>query len=514
MTLARTPIALTGTDLTLEDVERVALDGIPVEISEDARARVAAARAEVERTASSDMATYGLNTGVGRFVDKRIPDGLTGELQRRVLRSHAAGVGEIHDADVVRAALLLRINTLAAGHSGVRVELVELMTQMLNGGVVPRVPRRGSVGASGDLAPLAHLCLPLVGEGRATVDGQELDGAAALRAVGLEPIELASKEGLSLINGTQFMTAMATLFGLRARRLARITDIACAMTTEALHGSRTSFDPQVHRLRPHPGQLASARTLHRSMEGSTILESHHYCDRVQDAYALRCAPQVHGASRDALDYALAAVDRELASVTDNPLVYADEQLMRSNGNFHGQPIAIPLDVMAIAIAELASISERRIERLVNPAMSGLPAFLTADGGLNSGYMIAQYTAAALVSENKVYCHPASVDSIPTSAGQEDHVSMGNHAGLKLERVIANAERVVAIELVCAAQALDFVSPRKPGAGAAAGYAVVRELVPYLDEDRLLGDELELVAQHLAQRGFLSEIQDRAGFELE
>ncbi|MCW2925113.1 MAG: hutH [Thermoleophilia bacterium] len=509
----RTSFEITGTDLSVEDVERVALGGVDLTLSEGARGRVAAARAVVDRAEAEELSTYGLNTGVGRFFDTDIPAGLTEELQKRVLRSHAAGVGEPYPDEIVRAAHLLRINTLALGYSGVRVELVEHMIAMLNAGVLPFVPGRGSVGASGDLAPLAHLCLPLVGEGKAFVDGELLPAADALARRGLEPIELASKEGLSLINGTQFMTAMGIMFGLRARRLLRMVDLVAALSTEALRGSDQPFLPQVHELRPHPGQKTSAANMYAAMRGSTITDSHRWCDRVQDAYSLRCAPQVHGASRDALDHALRVFGIEAQSVTDNPLVFPEEGLLRSNGNFHGQPCAISLDLMAIAVAEVANISERRVERLVNPTMSGLPAFLVEHGGLNSGYMIAQYTAAALVSENKVYAHPASVDSIPTSAGQEDHVSMGNHAGLKLLPVIRNAERVVAIELLCAAQGVEFLKPRRPGHGTAALHAAVRSRVPFLEEDRILNDEIELVAGLVTDPAFIAEVEEAAGMQL-
>ncbi|MCW2949913.1 MAG: hutH [Thermoleophilia bacterium] len=508
-----TSFEITGFDLPIDEVERVALGGVQVALGAAARERVIAARGIVERAEREEMSTYGLNTGVGRFVDQHIPAGLTEELQKRVLRSHAAGVGDPYPDEVVRAAQLLRINTLALGYSGVRATLVDHMIDLLNADVLPYVPARGSVGASGDLAPLAHLCLPLVGEGRAWVDGELCDGAAALTKRGLEPLDLATKEGLSLINGTQFMTAMGIVFGLRARRLMRMADAVAALSVEALRGSNQPFLPQIHALRPHEGQRVSAANMLAMMEGSTILDSHRWCDRVQDAYSLRCAPQVHGASRDALEHGLRTFQIEAQSVTDNPLVFPDEGLLRSNGNFHGQPCAISLDLMAIAVAEIANISERRVERLVNPSLSGLPAFLVEDGGLNSGYMIAQYTAASLVSENKVYCHPASVDSIPTSAAQEDHVSMGNHAGLKLLRVLENAERVVAIELLCAAQGVDFLVPRKPGAGTRALHAAVRARVPHLEVDRILNDEIELVARLVSDSDFIAEVEAVAALTL-
>src|SRR6476660_5468121 len=384
-----------------------------------------AAREVVERAAHGRSEhTYGVNTGFGRFVSQTIPEELTQELQLRLLRSHACGVGEPYPDEIVRAAMLLRANALAKGRSGARAELVELLLECLDRGVLPVVPSRGSVGASGDLAPLAHLALPLVGEGEAWGEGERLSGGDALARV-------------------------------RARRLARAADVACALAVEALQGSRTSFLPQIHALRPLRGQTAAAGNILHLLEGSAIIEAHRWCDKVQDAYSLRCAPQVHGASRDLLEYAEYTVSVELNAATDNPLVLVEDEVLVSNGNFHGQPLAFALDALALAVAELASISERRLERLVNPNLSeGLPAFLTTDGGLNSGFMIPQYVAASLVSENKVLCHPASVDSIPTSAGQEDHVSMGNAAGLKAWQVLANAERALAIELFAGAQAVE------------------------------------------------------------
>ena len=424
------PVALTGDDLTVADVWAVAVERQPTALAESARGKMLAAREVVERAAhGASEHTYGVNTGFGRFVSRSIPEELTEELQLRLLRSHACGVGEPYPDEVVRAAMLLRANALAKGNSGARVETVELLLECLDRGIVPVVPARGSVGASGDLAPLAHLALPLVGEGEAFLDDERMPGLEALTRAGLEPVQLAAKEGLSLINGTQFMAAYCALGLVRARRLAHAADVACAQSLEALQGSRTSFLPEIHALRPLRGQTASAAHVLRLLEGSAIIESHRWCDKVQDAYSLRCAPQVHGASRDLLDYIDYTVSVELNAATDNPLVLVDEDALVSNGNFHGQPLAFALDVLAMAVAELASISERRVERLVNPNLSdGLPAFLTSDGGLNSGFMIPQYVAASLVSENKVLSHPASVDSIPTSAGQEDHVSMGNAAG--------------------------------------------------------------------------------------
>jgi histidine ammonia-lyase len=485
-------VSLNGDELTLEDVWVVAIHRAPAALSEAGREKMTAARALVDRVAQSEH-TYGINTGFGRFVEKAIPSELTEELQLRLLRSHACGVGEPYPEEVVRAAMLLRANTLAKGYSGARVETVELLLECLNRGVLPHVPSRGSVGASGDLAPLAHLALPLVGEGRATVEGETLPGAEALARVGLEPIRLQAKEGLSLVNGTQFMAAVGALALIRARRLARSADIACGLSLEALQGSRVSFLPTIHALRPLQGQGEAAANVLRLIEGSAIIEAHRWCDKVQDAYSLRCAPQVHGASRDLLRYAEGTLAVELNSATDNPLVLVDEEELVSNGNFHGQPVAFSLDSIAIAVAELASISERRVERLVNPSLSGLPAFLTPDGGLNSGFMIPQYVAAALVSENKVLCHPASVDSIPTSAGQEDHVPMGNASALKSLVVLGNVERALAIELLAGAQAVEFLAPLEPGPGVRAAHAFLRTLSPTVEEDRPLAEDIERVA---------------------
>jgi histidine ammonia-lyase len=508
-----TAVSLTGDDLTLADVWAVAVEGAPAGLSEEGRAKLQRARELVERAAdeSSGEHTYGINTGFGRFVSKTIPPELAEELQLRLLRSHACGVGEPYPREVVRAAMLLRANALAKGYSGARTTTVELLLDCLNRGVTPVVPSRGSVGASGDLAPLAHLALPLVGEGRATVDGEALPGGEALARVGLEPVVLRAKEGLSLINGTQFMAAIGALVLVRARRLAQTADVACALSLEALQGSRASFLPEIHELRPLPGQQASAANVLRLLEGSAILEAHRWCDKVQDAYSLRCAPQVHGASRDLLAYAEATVGVELNAATDNPLVLVERGELVSNGNFHGQPLAFALDATAMALAELASISERRVERLTNPSLSdGLPAFLTHDGGLNSGFMIPQYVAASLVSENKVLCHPASVDSIPTSAGQEDHVSMGNASALKCWQVLANAERALAIELLAAAQGVEFLAPLEPGAGVRAAHAFVRSLSATLVEDRPLAGDIEAVAMAVAAGDLVAAVEREIG----
>ena len=504
--------ALTGDDLALADVWEVAVHGRHVSLADSARERMAAAREIVERAAHGTTEhTYGVNTGFGRFVSRAIPEELTEELQLRLLRSHACGVGEPYPDEIVRAAMLLRANALAKGYSGARAVTVELLVECLNRGLLPHVPSRGSVGASGDLAPLAHLALPLIGEGEATVDGRRLPGAEALAEVGLEPVRLQAKEGLSLVNGTQFMAAFGALGSMRAVRLAKTADIVCALSLEALQGSRTSFLPQIHELRPLAGQGDSAANVLRLLESSAINESHRWCDKVQDAYSLRCAPQVHGASRDLLDYARRTVEVELNAATDNPLVLVEDGMLVSNGNFHGQPLAFALDALAMAVSELANIAERRVERLVNPSLSGgLPAFLTGDGGLNSGFMIPQYVAASLVSENKVLAHPAGVDSIPTSAGQEDHVSMGNASGLKAWQVLANAERVLAIELLAGAQGVEFLAPLQPGVGVRAAREHVRSLSPRLRDDRTLAGDIEAVAASIRDGSLVEAVEAEVG----
>jgi histidine ammonia-lyase len=506
-----TAVSLTGDDLTVGDVWAVAVEGATAALSDDAREKMRAARELVIEAKGAGEHTYGINTGFGRFVDQAIPPELADELQLRLLRSHACGVGEPYPDEVVRAAMLLRANTLAKGYSGARVETVELLLECLARGILPLVPSRGSVGASGDLAPLAHLALPLVGEGLARVDGEVVPGAEALARVGLEPVRLKAKEGLSLVNGTQFMAAVAALGLVRAHRLARTADVACALSVDALQASRTSFMPQIHALRPLKGQGDSAGNVLRLLEGSAIIEAHRWCDKVQDAYSLRCAPQVHGAARDLLDYAARTVDVELNAATDNPLVMVEERAVLSNGNFHGQPLAFALDALAMAVSELASISERRVERLVNPSLSeGLPAFLTPDGGLNSGFMIPQYVAASLVSENKVLTHPASVDSIPTSAGQEDHVPMGNASALKAWQVLENAEHALAIELLAAAQAVEFLAPLVPGEGGRAAHRFVRSLSPTVTDDRALAADIRRVAEAIRSGGVLAAVEDEIG----
>ena len=481
--------SLDGRTLTLEDVESISRGG-RARLAPAAARRVAASRRAVERATRGGARVYGVNTGFGHLAQVSIPDDRLEELQLNLVRSHAAGVGEPLPVPVVRAVLALRANCLARGHSGIRLSTLERLVAMLDRGVAPVVPERGSVGASGDLAPLAHVALGLVGEGEAFFRGRRVPAATALRRARIVPPKLAAKEGLALINGTQVMTAIGALALLRAERLATIADVAGAMTLEALKGSHRAFDRRLHAARPHPGQIRSASNLRHLLADSEIERSHADCGKVQDAYSLRCMPQVHGAVRDALAHVRAVLSVEINASTDNPMVFTEQGDLVSGGNFHGQPVALALDHLATAVCSLGTISERRIERLTNPDLSELPAFLTPDPGLHSGFMMAHVTAAALVSENKILAHPASVDTIPTSAAKEDHVSMGVTAAWKASRVVDNVETVLAIELLAAAQGLDFLRPLRPGRGVAAAWRAARRVVARLDADRVLATDIE------------------------
>jgi histidine ammonia-lyase len=498
-----TPLLIDGRTLTLADLHAVAVGGRQVGLDPAARAAVAASREVVDDAVRRNAVVYGVTTGFGNFADVVIPGEKLRELQLNLVRSHAAGVGELLDEADTRALMLLRANVVAKGFSGVRPETLELLIALLNARVHPAVPSQGSVGASGDLAPLAHLALALVGEGDVIEDGKRRPALQALAAAGLKPVDLEAKEGLALINGTQLMCAVAGLALHEAWILARTADVCGALSLDALKGTDVAFDPRIHDARPHPGQGASARNLRRLLADSPIRESHRDCGKVQDAYSLRCIPQVHGAVRDNLAHVARTLEIEINSATDNPMVFADRKELLSGGNFHGEPIAIVADLLCIAAAEIASISERRIERLVNPALSDLPAFLTPEGGLNSGLMMAHVTAAALVSENKVLCHPASVDSIPTSANKEDHVSMGVTAARKAARVVANVRRVLAIEALAAAQALEFHRPLKSSVPLEAVHARIRTVAAPWNKDRFVSPDIERLAE-LVRHGSLVE----------
>ena len=476
-------LELDGHHLTLAQLTAVAHDRMTVTLSGSARRRIDAARDVVRRALEGSDPVYGVNTGFGSFAEVRIDRGELRALQVNLLRSHAAGVGEPLSTSRVRATMLLRANVLARGLSGIRAATVEALLALLNAGVHPVIPSRGSVGASGDLAPLAHLALVLIGEGEAMIGGRRMSGSEALSAVPLEPVSLEAKEGLALINGTQPSTAVLALALLEAECLARTADVVAALTIDALRGSRRPFDPRVHAARGLDGQVRSAAAIAGLMEHSAINASHADCGRVQDAYSMRCAPQVHGAAREALAWVRRIVETEMNAATDNPMVFADEGDIVSGGNFHGAPVAVAADVLAIAAAQWATISERRAERLVNPALSGLPAFLTKAGGVRSGLMMAQVTAAALTSELKGLAHPASVDTIPTSGNKEDHVSMSMAAALKAARAVELARHVLAIELLCAAQAIDLLAPLQTSPALARVHGAVRARVTALEEDR-------------------------------
>lgn len=506
------PYLIEGYHLSLPDVIAVARHGRPVALHPSTKAPVAAARAVVESVITQDAVVYGINTGFGYLKNRRIPTEDLAQLQRNLILSHACGVGVPFTEEVVRAIILLRTNTLVQGHSGVRQCVLDRLVDFLNMGIHPVIPSRGSVGASGDLAPLAHLALALIGEGEVMYKGKCWPTPQLLAELGWEPLVLQAKEGLALINGTQPMSAVACIVLDGFEALLEQADLIAAMTLQVGMGSRQAFRPDLHALRPHPGQLRTAENLWQWMEHSDMVEAHAGCDQVQDSYAFRCIPQVHGASRETFTHALGVLTRELNAVTDNPIImphataYGKAGDIISCGHFHGQPIAFIMDFAAIALSELANISERRIERLVNPQHSqGLPAFLSPQEGLNSGFMIPQYIAAALVSENKVLSHPASVDSIPTSANQEDHVSMGTTAANKALQILDHCQQVLAIELLCAAQAMDLRRPMTASPVVEQAWQTLREHIPVVQEDRYLAPDLTAACQLIKQRAIFPEL---------
>lgn len=482
--------------LTAEIVQEIAHNhGVKIRLSPKATRRIKASRLLVEKMLKSNKIIYGINTGFGEFKNKIVSPENLKELQKNLIRSHAVGVGELLSTEQVRAAMLVRLNSLSQGYSGVRLELMNLLCELINRGITPVVPSQGSVGSSGDLAPLSHIGLVLMGEGEAFYKGKLISGKQALKKAKLKPIEFAAKEGLAFNNGTSVMTGIAALAMVKAKRLVELADVAAASTIEAACGVSSAFDKRIHDLRSHPGQKKSAENIRNLIKGSKLVDS--MPGRIQDSYSLRCTPQVHGAIRDTLSYVEATLTREINAVTDNPLIFTDGAV--SGGNFHGEPIAISFDALGIAISELANISERRTAKLIDPSTSnGLPAFLIAPdkAGLHSGLMISQYTAAALVSENKVLAHPASVDSIPTSANQEDHVSMGTIAVRKAVQIINNAENVIAIEFLTAFQAIDFRDPKKLAPKIYRNYKTIRSKVSFIDRDRELHKDMKLVRESL------------------
>ncbi len=519
-----TSLSLDGSRLTIPDLAAIATGRGTITLTPAARRRMRASRALVEQWVRSGESIYGVTTGFGEFANVRINSDHLSELQQNLILSHAAGAGTPLPIEVVRAMVVLRVNALAKGFSGIRLQTVHRMIELFNQGYVPLVPSQGSVGASGDLVQLSHLVLPMLGRSmlyqlpkRRGECVRIVQAADVLKQLGREPVRLSAKEGLALINGTQMMTAFAALTVHRALELCTTADVIASISVEALRGSDTAFDPRIHRLRPYRGQQRVARNLRRLMHGSALRESHRHDDsRVQDAYSIRCIPQVHGASRDAIGYVRDAVSVEVNSANDNPLIFAEDKVHLEGGNFHGQPMALATDFLAIALSELANISERRIERLVNGSLSGLPRFLTPSGGLNSGLMIAQYTAASIVSENKVLCHPASVDSIPTSANQEDHNSMGSISAQKAWKVLQNAETVLAIELLCACQGLDFArtlnghAPLHAGRGVETAHAMLRRRIPTLERDRVLHDDIQMALAALRSGEIVRAVEQTIG----
>lgn len=491
-------IYIDGNSLTLEELVKVAREDYKVELTKEAIERVNKSRALVDEFVDGGEVIYGITTGFGLFSDVLISKNQTKELQKNLIVSDACGVGNPYPEEVVRAAMLLRANALSKGYSGIRLSTLNTLIEMLNKGVHPIIPEKGSVGASGDLCPLAHMVLVMLGEGEAIYKGQRLSGKDAMQKAEIDKVELISKEGLALINGTQVLTAVGALTAYDAKKLTKLADIAAAMTAEALNGIIDAYDEKVHQVRPHNGQINCARNMLKILNGSKSTSRQGEI-RVQDAYTLRCVPQIHGASRDAIDYVVDRVSTEINSATDNPLIFADDRQVISGGNFHGQPMALAFDFLGIAVAELANVSERRIDRLVNPSSSGLPAFLVKNGGLNCGFMIPQYVAAALVSENKVLAHPACVDSIPTSANQEDHVSMGSISARKSREILNNVMNVLGIEIMTAAQAIDFGASEKLAPGTRAAYKKIREEVATLENDRIMYLDInkcyKLVASH-------------------
>lgn len=476
--------------LTIEDFIKTARGYEEVSLSQATRDRISASRKMLEKAAEGSQAVYGVNTGFGKFSEVKIGHDELKDLQRNLIISHACGVGNPMKTDEVRGLMLLRINALSRGYSGIRLETVETLTAMLNRRVHPVIPEKGSLGASGDLAPLAHMVLTLIGEGNAEFEGAVMPSKDAMQKAGIKPVELEAKEGLALINGTQALTSIGTLAYYDAARALKTANLSASLTMEALRGITTAFDERLHTVRGHKGQIAIAREILDNLEGSTLVTKQNDL-RVQDAYSIRCIPQVHGAIRDTLDYALEKINIEINAVTDNPIVLNEDEIY-SGGNFHGEPMALIFDYLAIAVTELANISERRLERLVNYQLNDLPAFLAPSGGLNSGFMITQYSAAALVSENKVLSHPASVDSIPSSANQEDHVSMGNTAARKLREIVENTRRVISIEAFAACQAIDFREDFRLGKETGKIYSAIREKVRFIEKDVIMYEEMNKV----------------------
>lgn len=503
-------IAIDGKNLTLEQLIQVTRNRKEVQLTAEAIEKVNAARALVDKFVDEDKVVYGITTGFGKFSDVVVKGEETKTLQRNLIISHACGVGNPLDEDIVRGIMVLRVNALSKGNSGIRLSTLNTLVEMLNKGVHPIIPEKGSLGASGDLAPLAHMVLVMIGEGEAILDGVRMSGKEAMDKAGIPVIALTSKEGLALINGTQVMTSVGAHTVYDAINLSKTADIAASLTMEALNGITDAFDPRVHEVRGHKGQMDAAKNLLTILADSNMTTKQGE-QRVQDAYSLRCTPQIHGASKDCFEFVKSKVEIEMNAVTDNPIIFVDDEAVISGGNFHGQPMALPFDFLGIGLSEIANISERRLEKLVNPALShGLPAFLVEKGGLNSGYMIVQYAAAALVSENKVLAHPASVDSIPSSANQEDHVSMGTIAARKAREIMGNARKVLAMEIMAACQAIDLRGNKGLGKGTAEAYNIVRENLTKIEDDRVMYVEINKCEEILKSNVLVEKVEEKVG----
>lgn len=502
-------ITIDGNSLTIQELIQVAREGYFVKISEKAIEKVLSSRAYVEKLVQEEKVVYGITTGFGKFSNIVISKEQVEELQQNLIRSHACGVGKHFSEEIVRAVMLLRLNALVKGYSGIRIETLQILVQMLNKHVHPAIPEKGSLGASGDLAPLSHMVLVMMGEGQAYYKGKLISGGTAMSEAQIPTVQLTSKEGLALINGTQVLTAVGAITTYDAVNLMKMADISAALTFEALKGIMDVFDEKVHEIRSHTGQIACAKNIARILSGSSLTTKQGEV-KLQDSYSLRCLPQIHGASKDAIDYVLDKVNREINAATDNPLIFPENEQVISCGNFHGQPMALAFDFLGIALSEIGNSAERRIERLVNPSLSELPAFLSVKGGVNSGFMIMQYTAAALVSENKVLAHPASVDSIPSSGNQEDHVSMGTIAARKAQEILNNTKNIIAIEMITAAQGIDFSGSEKLGLGTKEAYKVIREQISKLEDDRIMYIDIQKSLKLIENNAILNAVEDKIG----
>ncbi|TFZ39173.1 histidine ammonia-lyase [Soehngenia longivitae] len=506
-------IIIDGNHLNLESFVRVVKHGEKIEISQEATERVIKSRLYVEKIVSDEKVVYGITTGFGKFSDVLITHDETVDLQRNLIISHSCGVGDALSEEAVRGIMLLRINALSKGYSGIRLETLNTLVDMLNKGVHPIIPEKGSLGASGDLAPLAHMVLVMIGEGEAIYKGRKMSGIEAMKKANIDIIKLQAKEGLALINGTQVMTSIGSIALFETLNILKLADISCALTIEALNGIIDAFDSKIQEVRGHNGQIKTALNLIRLLNNSKMTTRQGEF-RVQDPYSIRCVPQVHGASKDAFNYVKNVLETEMNAATDNPLIFADEDEVFSGGNFHGQPVALAMDFLGIALSEIANISERRLERLVNPSLSnGLPAFLTTNGGVNSGFMIVQYAAAALVSENKILAHPASVDSIPSSGNQEDHVSMGTIAARKALEISQNVRKVLAMEILTACQAIDLRGNKGLGEGTSLAYSVIRNKIPKLEKDRIMYIDINKVEEIISENTLLKEIENNVIIEI-